>query len=301
MSMMIGKMKHGMDAARSSPSDLVGLDNIMQDTNLDGHSTPVRQFDAFAESVAETLALMMQKEQTTYKRYDYLTDAPSVTITDRTKIVDWCYSVIDQCEFERETVAIAIEMVDRFLSKASEMSRRVLSSRFQFQLLAMTALYLSIKTYERNVLSIEFFTAISCDQYSVNEIESMELSLLEGLSWNITPPTCVQMAHHILSLVSKLVTIRQTVWAAVLDEVAFQVETAVRDYYFATESPSTVAMAAIFNAIEKIGVQDRQEILNAVLAVTNDELDSPENVIASKDRLYCLVKEGIEDAQSPRM
>jgi transcription initiation factor TFIIIB Brf1 subunit/transcription initiation factor TFIIB len=192
-------------------------------------------------------------------------------------------------------------MVDRFLSKASEMSRRVLSSRFQFQLLAMTALYLSIKTYERNVLSIEFFTAISCDQYSVNEIESMELSLLEGLSWNITPPTCVQMAHHILSLVSKLVTIRQTVWAAVLDEVAFQVETAVRDYYFATESPSTVAMAAIFNAIEKIGVQDRQEILNAVLAVMNDEFDSPENVIASKDRLYCLVKEGIEDAQSPRM
>ncbi|KAL7444842.1 hypothetical protein ACHAXH_006822 [Discostella pseudostelligera] len=167
-------------------------------------------------------------------------------------------------------------MVDRFLSKASEMSRRVLSSRFQFQLLAMTALCLSIKTYKRNVLHIEFFTAISCDQYSVNEIESMELSLLEGLSWNITPPTCVQMAHHILSLVSKLVTIRQT-------------------------RPSTVAMAAILNAIEKIGVQDRQEILNAVLAVMNDEFDSPENVIASKDRLYCLVKEGIEDAQSPQM
>lgn len=299
--MMIGKMKHNTDAARSSPSDLVGLDHIMQDTNLDGHSTSIRQFDAFAESIAETLARMMQKEQTTYKSCDYLTDAPSVTIADRTKIVDWCYSVIDQCEFERETVAIAIEMVDRFLSKPSELSLRVLSSRFQFQLLAMTALYLSIKTYERNMLSIEFFTTISCDQYSANEIESMELSLLEGLSWHITPPTCVQMAHHILSLVSKLVTIRQTVWAAVLDEVAFQVEHAVRDYYFVTERPSTVAMAAIFNAIEKIGVQYRQEILNALVAVMNDEFDSPENVIASKDRLYCLVKEEIGDAQSPRI
>ncbi len=85
--MMIRKMKHGMDAARSSPSDLVGLDNIMQDTNLDGHSTLVRQFDAFAESVAETLALMMQKEQTTYKSCDYLTDAPSVTNTDRKKML----------------------------------------------------------------------------------------------------------------------------------------------------------------------------------------------------------------------
>lgn len=265
-------------------------------------STSILQRDAVA--VADVIAVMLQKEQTTYKSCDYLrksgsseqhgVDAPKVNEADRTKIVDWCYSVIDQCQFERETVAIAMEMVDRFLSKPSDLARRALQDRMRFQLLAVSALYVCIKTNERCMLSSKFFSIISCGQYSVEDIEVMEKRLLEGLSWQTSPPTCMQMAHHVLSLISKHVTIQKRTWATILDEVAFQAEHAVREYYFVTQRPSTVAMAAIFNAIETVREQDRQAILVALVFIMNGEFDSPEQLLAAKELLHRLVREDKE-------
>ena len=69
---------------------------------------------------------MLSKEQTLYKykSYDYLSTinhlqhlSPTysscddkenavITSSDRQLIVDWCYSIVDACQFDRETVAI---------------------------------------------------------------------------------------------------------------------------------------------------------------------------------------------------
>jgi len=74
-------------------------------------------------SVHEALSVMLHKEQTVYKSYDYLSSInhlqhlPSssscddkenavITSSDRQLIVDWCYSIVDACQFDRETVAI---------------------------------------------------------------------------------------------------------------------------------------------------------------------------------------------------
>lgn len=75
-------------------------------------------------SVHEALSVMLSKEQTVYKSYDYLStinhlqhlSPPSlcgndkenavITSSDRQLIVDWCYSIVDACQFDRETVAI---------------------------------------------------------------------------------------------------------------------------------------------------------------------------------------------------
>ena len=63
--------------------------------------------------VSDALWAMVDKElNTTYRSYNYLTeDTPSsssgaITSSDRMKIVDWCYSIIDNCSFDRETVAM---------------------------------------------------------------------------------------------------------------------------------------------------------------------------------------------------
>jgi len=75
-------------------------------------------------SVHEALSVMLSKEQTVYKSYDYLSTInhlqqhlPSssscddkenavITSSDRQLICDWCYSIVDACQFDRETVAI---------------------------------------------------------------------------------------------------------------------------------------------------------------------------------------------------
>lgn len=78
-----------------------------------------------AGAVASSFLNMMQKEPSL--SFNYLQSKSAniaITETDRTKIVDWCYSVIDCCQFNRETVAIVSEcfalwfdMLDTFLSQ----------------------------------------------------------------------------------------------------------------------------------------------------------------------------------------
>ena len=249
-------------------------------------------------SVAESLSVMMNKERTIYRKRDYLNDSSSTVKgvrldeEDRTKMVDWCYNVVDSCQLERESVAIAMEMVDRFLSnKTSATAMDVRHDRIQFQLLTLTALYVSIKINMKVALGSDFFSCISRELYPVKDIEAMELKLLKELSWCISAPTCVQMAHHIIALLSMHVTFDEAMWANILNEVEYQAECAVRDYYFVSQRPSTVAMAAIFNTLDRFEKHESQDIIHAVLSVmkTVEEFESIEVILATRSKLHSLV------------
>ena len=144
--------------------------------------------------MVESLAVMLQKEQTVYeKTYDYLQMKPRpdlhgtmITEPDCTKIVNWCYSVVDHFELDRENVSVAMEIVDRFMSNKCNNTAAIVQDitydSFQFHLLAMAALYISIKINERDAFSIHLFVDMSKGTYSVDEIESMEFNILQGLS-----------------------------------------------------------------------------------------------------------------------
>ena len=74
---------------------------------------------------AESLSAMLHQETCNYTTADYLnhhsTSTATVVITehDRMKTVDWCYDIIDHCKLDRETVAIAMDIVD-LLDRKSE-------------------------------------------------------------------------------------------------------------------------------------------------------------------------------------
>lgn len=256
---------------------------------------------------------MLEKEQSTYLACkDYLgsqslsalqvhqqfDDGQAVIKeADRTKLVDWCYKVIDLFKLEREVVAMAMNMVDRFLSKSDtcDLAYKALYDRFHFQLLTMTALYVVIKTKNMTVIGSKLFSIISCDLYSISDIEAMEWSLLQGLSWYISAPTSVQIANYILKVLSThpAIQLQRQTWAAILNEVHYQSEHAVRDYHFVTQRPSSVAVAAIFNAIDLIELDHVRQAFHACLLIylvsNQEKYDSIWQILDSKHRLKCLV------------
>lgn len=265
-------------------------------------------------AVAESLSVMIQKEQTCYKlRHHYLDDPPSflpgddktmmVTETDRTKIVEWLYSVTDQCHLDRETVEIAMDMVDRFLSSKSMstscVTKHFLHDRGQFQLLTLSAFYIAIKLNESIAFGSNMFSEMSHGVYTVDEIEATEIILLHGLSWRVNAPTSSQLAHHILSLVlPHCPNIEESTWGFILDEVRYQTQIAVRHSYFTTQRPSTVALASIFNTLEQINEQDRRAMLHALILVWNEDLASHAQLQSTKNRLQQCVAlncDGITD------
>ena len=61
--------------------------------------------------------------------------------------------------------------------------------------------------------------------------------------------------------------LEQGTWDLIRDEVVFQTENAVQDYYFMTKRPSTIAIAAIINAIEQVNDQDYKYFMMSLLRV----------------------------------
>eukprot|EP00985_Skeletonema_marinoi_P006582 scaffold2845_cov147-Skeletonema_marinoi.AAC.5 len=164
------------------------------------------------EAVADSLAAMIKRELTTshscscHEGYLNSSDPNLITADDRMKLVDWCYDIVEHCRYSRETVASAMEMVDRFLGMPSDsvdaarVSDEALIDPSKFQLLTVAALYTSIKINEKVAISSDQFAEMCRHVYTAEEIEDMERTMLRGLSWRCHAPTAHQVGLSILSL-----------------------------------------------------------------------------------------------------
>ncbi len=254
-------------------------------------------------AVADTLAAMIKRELTTYScssgGYIDPSDPNMVTADDRLKLVDWCYGIVDHYQFSRETVASAMEMVDRFLSApsnsddAARVSDEALSDQSKFQLLTVAALYTSIKINEKVAISSDLFSEMCLRVYSAKEIEDTERTLLCGLSWRCHAPTAQQVGMSVLSLLLPYVDIPDVTWAFLMDEMKYLTELAVRDYYFSTQRTSTIALAAILNVIRDTTTRERQELLGAFLRIIVEcfDFDHSIQIAATRARLQSFAKD----------
>ena len=264
-------------------------------------STPTENLSRDTAAVAESLSVMMEKELTSYSCEGYLNpaDPTMITATDRQALVDWCYIVVDLCQFSRETVASAMNMVDRFLStpgSSSSTANEALHDQTLFQLLIVTALYVSIKVNERVVMSSAMFAEIIRKVYTVQEIESMERTLLRGLSWRCYAPTACQVGHSILSLILPHTDISEATWGFLVDEMNYLIEFAVRDYYLSTQRASTIALAAILNAMKCISDYKRIELLEALPRIIKCfDFDHTKIVFKASERLQQLFQDSMEE------
>jgi hypothetical protein len=213
---------------------------------------------------ADALSVMIQKEQSAYGCNDYLpvgNNDPEVATADaRRLLVDWCFAIIDACNFQRETVSIAMNMFDRFLSIQSIESIVALQNQSELQLLAVSSLYIAIKINERVAFSSEFLANISRGGYTVQEIEVVEKIILKGLSWRINGPTVLQMAMHILSLMNVSRFLDQDSKDTLLNKVKQQSESVARDYDLSIQRPSTLALTILFRSFQKLAYEERVEL-----------------------------------------
>lgn len=276
------------------------------------------KFTMSQNDVANSISLMLEQEQTAYACCDYLGEQLSsnssiisgsssgslsggygkITPRDRTMIVDWCYEIVDKCQFDRDNVSIAMNLVDRFMNSPD--SHDFLYDRVRYQLVALTSLYVVIKLSETTVaLSSKFFASLSQGSYTSEVIEDMEMTLLQRLSWRLCPPTSVQVGYKIVALLSTIEDSQHvTVGTSDLlsDEVKFQIENSVRDNYFTSQRPSTTALAAVLNAIEQVNdSNDHAVLLKRLQQIWKGfNFDKATVIIQAKMRLENLMNERVD-------
>lgn len=171
-----------------------------------------------ASFVIDKVRAMMRQEQTVYlyRRYvtppgngKYLLEDPEDLVIWREKICHWTYSVIDHFELSRKTVAVSINLFDRYLATQGNRCDGSLAL-----LISLTTLYIAIKVHEKKKIKLSTLTELSRCQFSGEDIEQMEIRILQSISWFIHPPTVVDFISHLLKFLPPTVPmpVRQNIY-----------------------------------------------------------------------------------------
>lgn len=163
----------------------------------------------------------------------------------RELVVEWKFRVVDSCDYiSREVVVQSTNNLDRYTSLCPV-------TPWSYQLAAVTSLYTvtKIQKYHKQ-LSLNFFLALCEGRFTAKDIEGMERSMLTALNWRINPPIpIVQSTYLITVALPTIVTKKQLI----LDLTRFLTEVVLSDYAFVHFKPSTIAVAAVFVAIDIVG------------------------------------------------
>lgn len=238
------------------------------------------------DDLAPTIQAMRQQEKNGYSCSNYLHQAEPLSRTRsngplnnadpvdaecRFRMVEWCYQVVDFCKFSRDTVAIAMSYLDRFLvtSEGSE----ILDDRKAFQLCTMTCLYTAIKTHEPEAMDPQVISGLSRGAYSAEQVEAMERRILEGIKWRMNPPTALSFARSFMNLIPSGI-MSETQQNAVIELAKYQTELAVEEYSFITVDSSMIAFAALANALQNVDRQVKYQYFQKISVVADIDISS---------------------------
>lgn len=171
----------------------------------------------------------------------------------RTKAVMWCYQLVDFCSFNRETVAIAMNIFDRFI--LSTKGARAKTNRSTYQLAAMTALYTAVKVHEPEAMEPLLIANISGGNFNEQEIETMEAEMLQGVLWRVNPPTALAFVRLCLDLIDED-DLQGNTRQSIYEMVKVQTELAVFNHGFIAINPSILAYCCLMNVIAQIGIHE---------------------------------------------
>lgn len=236
-------------------------------------SAPLLSTSMSINEIADRLAAMQYQESTSYRCHDYIDrgehsasssrsrrrqreESQKNLIIDRdcrSKMCEWCYQVTDFCEFRRETVAMGMNYLDRFLATSSPRAARAMRNKKEFQLVAMTTMYIAIKLFEQQAMDPALLSQISQGCYTEEDVVEMEKEILESLSWRVNGPTTHAFLDHLMALLppSAYGHVKTTA-LSILEFSRFQANIAVSDYDLSLQKPSNVALAAFLNSAEGI-------------------------------------------------
>jgi len=150
----------------------------------------------------ETLNVMKRQENLCYGTKNGLYEDPSTIISGdcRQLMVAWCIRIADHCHFDHQTVAMAVNNLDRFAEALPE----ILNDKRTFQLAVMTCLYNSIKTHEPTAIGSNVMARLSKGLFTAKEFEQYEMVIMTKLKWRLNGPTAASYADLYMKLIPQM-------------------------------------------------------------------------------------------------
>ncbi|XP_068596500.1 cyclin-A2 [Brachionichthys hirsutus] len=161
-----------------------GVDSPM-DMSLVGGEEKQGDANEIPEYAAEIHAYLREMEVKTRPKAGYMKKQPDITNSMRAILVDWLVEVGEEYKLQNETLYLAVNYIDRFLSSMSVL-------RGKLQLVGTAAMLLASKFEEIYPPEVAEFVYITDDTYTKKQVLRMEHLVLKVLSFDLAAPTIVQ-------------------------------------------------------------------------------------------------------------
>lgn len=121
----------------------------------------------------------------------YLKQQQDITSNMRSILVDWLVEVAEEYKLHTETLYLAVNYTDRFLSKMSVL-------RGKLQLLGTASMYIASKYEEIFPPDVNEFVYITDDTYTKQQVLRMEHLILKVLNFHMNAPTANCFLLHFI-------------------------------------------------------------------------------------------------------
>ncbi|XP_013858755.1 cyclin-A1 [Austrofundulus limnaeus] len=148
-------------------------------------------FTDYAEDIYQNLR---KSEKRFRAKPDYLQRHPAISSSMRVILVDWMVQVVEGYELSSETLHLAVNYLDRFLSCATFVKEAKL------QLVGTAALLIAAKYEEITPPELNEFVYITDFTYTKKQLLQMEFSLFRVLAFRLSAPTTNQFLHLFMSV-----------------------------------------------------------------------------------------------------
>ncbi|XP_026185145.1 cyclin-A1 [Mastacembelus armatus] len=145
----------------------------------------------YAEDIYQHLR---ESEKTFSPRPGYLEKHPEITGGMRVILVDWLVEVVEEYKLRSETLHLAVNYLDRFLSCTAYLKRDKL------QLVGTAALLIAAKYEEIFPPELNEFAYITDNTYTKKQLVQMEHVVLKLLAFKMAAPTTNQFLRLFMSI-----------------------------------------------------------------------------------------------------
>lgn len=171
----------------------------------------------------------------------------AITAACRAKMCRWIFHTAGCAKFHSETAITAITLLDRFAASASSArARKTRNSHEEYQLVALSALFIAIKITEQIEIDASTMCLFMKDVYSAEDIIFCEKDILGSLQWKLNGPTPLQFIRCVLDVLP------DSEAQELQGESQRQIEMAIEDSACVILQRSSLAIAAILNTLDDV-------------------------------------------------
>lgn len=241
------------DEAQSTSKTLDQLTREARDLDTEDLDDPLM----VAEYVHEIFDYMKKLEISTLPNPDYMDNQTELEWKMRGILIDWLLEVHSRFRLLPETLFLAVNIIDRFLSRKVVQLDRL-------QLVGVTAMFIASKYEEVLSPHVQNFVHVADDGFSDSEILSAERFILAALDYDLSYPNPMNFLRRISKADNYDIQTRTL--------GKYLLEIGCMDHRFMKYPPSHVAAAAMYLARMALNRGEWDATLAVYAGYTEEEI-----------------------------